>query len=487
MRGNPMHPARRSGLLLVGFAFKVSAVPFHMWTPDAYEGAPAVVTGFMSTGVKAAAFAAFVARVPLGASSRCSADWAPVLWAIAARDDDPRHRRRRGADQPEAHARVFEHRARRLPAGRRSSRPTTSARRAILFYLLAYAVTNLGAFGVIALLGTARARQRRAARLRRPVAHAPGAGRADDGLPAVARRLPADRRVHRASGTSSAPRCSAGYYGLAIIGVLTSVVSVFFYLRVVVMMYMVGTATRRGRATSAIAGSAWPRLPSSIAAIFYLGVLPTQIARSRGTARSRRFFDRPRLRPRPESDPLPRSSSHRGLRPSTAARCVTMIAVAETDDIDREISLLEAELKTLEADTNMFFAGRLPRPPWETRTRVEGLVKRLDRTHIANYGIRSVSRRCRRGSRRSSTCGIAGCARARKDAPGPLAQHHEPVVERRSRGGTARAGSRPARRDLRRSADARWSKVHASCTTSWLRHASRRGRKPSRSTSSPSS
>ena len=44
------------GLLMVGFAFKVSAVPFHMWTPDAYEGAPPSVTGFMSTGVKAAAF-----------------------------------------------------------------------------------------------------------------------------------------------------------------------------------------------------------------------------------------------------------------------------------------------------------------------------------------------------------------------------------------------------------------------------------------------
>ena len=54
------------GLLLVGFAFKVSAVPFHMWTPDAYEGAPTAVTGFMSTGVKAAAFAAFV-RVFLSA------------------------------------------------------------------------------------------------------------------------------------------------------------------------------------------------------------------------------------------------------------------------------------------------------------------------------------------------------------------------------------------------------------------------------------
>src|SRR5947199_9830993 len=48
------------GLLIVGFAFKVAAVPFHMWTPDAYEGAPPAVTAFMSTGVKAAAFASFV-------------------------------------------------------------------------------------------------------------------------------------------------------------------------------------------------------------------------------------------------------------------------------------------------------------------------------------------------------------------------------------------------------------------------------------------
>ena len=66
------------GLLLVGFAFKISAVPFHMWTPDAYEGAPAVVTGFMSTGVKAAAFAAF-ARVFLSAFEPFKADWAPVV------------------------------------------------------------------------------------------------------------------------------------------------------------------------------------------------------------------------------------------------------------------------------------------------------------------------------------------------------------------------------------------------------------------------
>src|SRR5215208_8607 len=71
------------GLLLVGFAFKVSAVPFQMWTPDAYEGAPPAVTGFMSTGVKAAAFAAFV-RVFLSAFEPLRGSWSEVIWILAA-------------------------------------------------------------------------------------------------------------------------------------------------------------------------------------------------------------------------------------------------------------------------------------------------------------------------------------------------------------------------------------------------------------------
>ena len=71
------------GLLLVGFAFKVSAVPFHMWTPDAYEGAPPAVTGFMSTGVKAAAFAAF-ARVFLAAFEPLHDQWWTIVWVMAA-------------------------------------------------------------------------------------------------------------------------------------------------------------------------------------------------------------------------------------------------------------------------------------------------------------------------------------------------------------------------------------------------------------------
>ena len=56
--------------------------------------------------------------------------------------------------------------------------------------------------------------------------------------------------------------------------------------------------------------------------------------------------------------------------------------------MDRELRTLEAELKRLEAEYNMYFGGRLPRPPWETRKQVEALVKRLDRAHISNYGDR---------------------------------------------------------------------------------------------------
>jgi hypothetical protein len=62
--------------------------------------------------------------------------------------------------------------------------------------------------------------------------------------------------------------------------------------------------------------------------------------------------------------------------------------VAEPTAVERELQRLEAEMKKLEAEYNMFFAGRLPRPPWETRKRVEALVKKYDRMHIQNYGDR---------------------------------------------------------------------------------------------------
>src|SRR5947207_5884259 len=69
------------GLLIVGFAFKVSAIPFQAWTPDVYVGAPAPVTAFMSVGTKAAALIAFT-RVFDVMFQPIAADWQPVVWAI---------------------------------------------------------------------------------------------------------------------------------------------------------------------------------------------------------------------------------------------------------------------------------------------------------------------------------------------------------------------------------------------------------------------
>src|SRR5207244_4282050 len=71
-----------AGLMAVGFAFKVAAVPFHMWTPDAYQGAPTSVTAFMSAGTKVAAFAAFL-RVFNVAFLPLVHDWRPFVGAIA--------------------------------------------------------------------------------------------------------------------------------------------------------------------------------------------------------------------------------------------------------------------------------------------------------------------------------------------------------------------------------------------------------------------
>ena len=143
------------GLLLVGFAFKVSAVPFHMWTPDAYEARRRRSPASCPPASKAAAFAAFV-RVFLSAFEPLRPSWSAILWVDRRGDDDRRRRwsawRRSSVKRMLAY---LEHRARRLSARRRWSRRTTSARAAVLFYLLAYAVTNIGAFGVIALLGHA--------------------------------------------------------------------------------------------------------------------------------------------------------------------------------------------------------------------------------------------------------------------------------------------------------------------------------------------
>jgi NADH-quinone oxidoreductase subunit N len=261
------------GLLLVGFGFKISAVPFHMWTPDAYEGAPAIVTGFMSTGVKVAAFAAFT-RVFLSTFEPFIADWAPLVAVLAAATMilgtvvgvAQVNLKRMLAYSSIAHGGY-------LLVGLVAANQVGKA--AILFYLLAYSVTNLAAFGVIALLG---ARERGNDELRdyaglwntRPAL----AALMTVCLLSLGGLPPTAGFIGKWYIFSAA--VSAGYYWLAIIGVLTSVISVFFYLRVVVMMYM---ADREGALPLpvSITRMGMAALTVAIAVIFYLGVLPTAV------------------------------------------------------------------------------------------------------------------------------------------------------------------------------------------------------------------
>jgi NADH-quinone oxidoreductase subunit N len=259
------------GLLLVGFAFKVSAVPFHMWTPDAYEGAPTIVTGFMSTAVKAAAFAAFV-RVFLSAFEPLRADWTPLLWAVAVATMVvgtvvgvvQTNAKRMLAYSSIAHAGY-------LLIGLVAANRVAKA--AILFYLAAYALTNVAAFAVVALIGT---RERPHGDLRdfaglwqtRPVLTV----LMTVFLLSLAGFPPTAGFIGKWYIFAAAVQ--EGFYSLAIVGVLTSVVSVYYYLRIIVNMYMAEVRPEYEVPQLSVTGL----LGLAVAAvgIFYLGVLPSQ-------------------------------------------------------------------------------------------------------------------------------------------------------------------------------------------------------------------
>jgi NADH-quinone oxidoreductase subunit N len=243
-----------------------------MWTPDAYEGAPTLVTGFMSTAVKAAAFAAFV-RVFLSAFEPLRGDWTPVLWGIAmvtmivgtVVGVAQSNVKRMLAYSSIAHAGY-------LLVGLVAANDVGKA--AILFYLLVYAVTNLGAFGVIALLSTAdrphdELRDFTGLWYSRPVM----AGLMTVFLLSLGGLPPTAGFVGKWYVFSAAVR--AGYYDLAVVGMLTSVISVFFYLRIVVMMYM--TEATDTAARPAVGTVPMAALVVSMIALFYLGILPTRV------------------------------------------------------------------------------------------------------------------------------------------------------------------------------------------------------------------
>ena len=102
----------------------------------------------------------------------------------------------------------------------------------------------------------------------------------------------------------------------------------------------------------------------------------------------------------------------------------------ESDDIERDLQQLEVELRKLEAEYNMYFAGRLPRPPWESRKRVEGHVRRIDRLYISNYGHRFKFSTLQGRFSAFIDLWDRGLRAREEGRPGPFAQPRPPVVEK---------------------------------------------------------
>ncbi len=223
-------------LMLVGFFFKVSAVPMHMWTPDVYQGAPTTLTGFMSTGSKAAAFAGLIVVlgrvVPFG-----TARWSSVLVVIALltmvvgnllalRQDNVK---RMLAYSSIAHAGYL---LVGLAAG------TAEAYSGVLYYLLVYTLMNIGAFGVMAVLewDDSQGRSQTLGSLAGIGLRKPFLGVVMAffmfslaGFPPLAGFF-AKFRVF-------APAVDAGLTWLVVVGVLASILSAFYYLRVLFVFW----------------------------------------------------------------------------------------------------------------------------------------------------------------------------------------------------------------------------------------------------------
>ncbi len=223
------------GLLIVGFGFKVASVPFHMWAPDVYEGAPTSVTAFMITGTKAAAFAAFL-RILMTGLPALLPDWSGVLWVLAVLSMTvgnlvalvQTNLKRMLAYSSIAHAGYL------LVATVTGTRLGSGS---ILFYLTAYTFMNLGAFAVIVAL--ARRDEERLL-----IDEYAGLGRRHPLLAAaMALFMFSLAGVPPTAGFMGklyvfGAAIQGDYLGLAIIGVVNSVISAFYYLRITVVMYM---------------------------------------------------------------------------------------------------------------------------------------------------------------------------------------------------------------------------------------------------------
>lgn len=251
-----------AALLLVGFGFKVAAVPFHMWTPDIYQGAPSPVTGFMAVGAKAAGFAALL-RIFVTAFPSLHVNLVPVLWGLAAltmiagnliaiaQTNIKRLLAYSAIAQAGYILMAF------VSFGNPRVMPVAVA--SALFYLVTYALTSFGAWAVVIAQEEPEGR---------------GLEIADyAGLAKRKPALAAAMTVFMLSLTGLPPTLGlvgkfylfrtaiqGGFVGLAVIGVVTSLISAFYYLRVVVVMYM-----REGEPGGE--GETWLNLTTAVTAL----------------------------------------------------------------------------------------------------------------------------------------------------------------------------------------------------------------------------
>nr|WP_240555579.1 NADH-quinone oxidoreductase subunit NuoN [Streptomyces albus] len=221
-------------LVVMGLLFKVGAVPFHMWTPDVYQGAPTPVTGFMAAATKVAAFGALL-RLLYVVLPGLSWDWRPVMWGVAIltmlagavvaiTQTDVK---RLLAYSSIAHAGFL------LAGVIATSKSGVSS---VLFYLAAYSFVTLGAFAVVTLVRDAGGEATHLSKWA-------GLGRRSPLLAAVfAIFLLAFAGIPLTSGFAGKfavfkAAAEGGAGALVVVGVIASAIAAFFYLRVIVLMF----------------------------------------------------------------------------------------------------------------------------------------------------------------------------------------------------------------------------------------------------------
>lgn len=262
------------GLILVGIAFKISLVPFHLWTPDVYQGSPAPVTAFLSTGSKVAIFAAFL-RFAMYAGDGIWAYFMPVVWIAAILTMvvgnitalSQTHVKRLLAYSSIAHMGYM---LMALLAVR------VNGAGAVMFYSAVYALMDLGAFGTVGLLSPEDSDLDLLDDYKGlGYSHPWSAGLLALSLFSLAGLPPTAGFMGKFVVFEAA--LQANFTVLAVVGILTAIVSVYFYLKVIVTLYM---ATEPSHISPPRAGFCGDYVGGAVLLLLlWLGIFPSTVLR----------------------------------------------------------------------------------------------------------------------------------------------------------------------------------------------------------------